>query len=129
MTKYGKVILEVINETEDHLTVEQIFERVRRIYPKIVLASVYNNVNRLAEESAVKRIRLEGYSDRYDRAERHDHLVCRRCGALTDIHLRDLTKRLERESGVKVLSYDLKISYLCPACRAREKGGKDGISV
>lgn len=129
MTKYGKLILEVINETEDHLTVEQIFERVRRIYPNIVLASVYNNVNRLVKEGAVKRIRLEGYSDRYDRVERHDHLICRRCGALTDIHLRDLTKCLEHESGVKVLSYDLKIGYICPKCQDKESGGDDGISM
>ena len=70
----------------------------------------------------IRRITLENCPDRYDRAQRHDHLVCGCCGELKDIELEDLTPFLEKGSGEEILSYDLKIRYLCPKCR--EKGGK-----
>ena len=47
MTTYERAIYAVINTSHDHLTVEQIFTQVREKYPKIVLATVYNNVNKL----------------------------------------------------------------------------------
>ena len=119
MGKYGELILEIINGSDEHLTVEQIFQRAREHYPRMVLATVYNNVNRLVDQGKIRRIKLEGYPDRYDRIVRHDHLVCKNCGKLLDITLEDLTDRLAEETGVDVLSYDLKICYICPECRAR----------
>lgn len=121
MTKYGTFILNFINESTDHPTVEQIFEKIREEYPGIALASVYNNVNRLVEEGRIRRITQEGFPDCYDKVKRHDHLVCIRCGALADITFKDLTGYLENESGEKVLSYDLKVKYVCPKCRKKNE--------
>ena len=62
---------------------------------------------------------MEGMPDRYDRMQRHDHLVCRKCGRLVDVDLGDLTAQLEKTAGMSILSYDLKIVYLCEECRNR----------
>ena len=91
MTKYEKDIFVIINTSRDHLTVEQIFHKLREIHPQVVLATVYNNLNRLLEEGLIRRVSVEGMPDRYDRMERHDHLVCRNCGKLADVTLADLT--------------------------------------
>lgn len=55
--------------------------------------------------------------DRYDRLERHDHLVCRRCGRLLDVDLADLTQQLQKQVDVPILSYDLKLIYICDDCQ------------
>ena len=47
MTRNGKRILEIINHSDDHLTAEQIFLRLKQTYPKIALATVYNNLHSL----------------------------------------------------------------------------------
>ena len=60
---------------------------------------------------------MEGHPDRYDRIARHDHLVCRQCGDLTDIYLEDYTEQLQSQISETILSYDLQIRYICPACR------------
>ena len=60
--------------------------------------------------------------DRYDRAARHDHLVCRGCGKLTDICFSDLTPALQAQADEEILYYDLKVIYLCPECRQKAKG-------
>lgn len=49
MNKNGKYILEIINDSEDHLTAEQIFLRLKEKNEKAVLATVYNNLASLYE--------------------------------------------------------------------------------
>lgn len=119
MTRNGKLILDIINHSGDHLTAEQIFLRLKRIAPKTVLATVYNNLNTLCEEELIRKVSVEGSPDRYDKAVKHDHLVCRRCGALSDITFADLTASLSAQLGEPILSYDLKVNYICPACRKK----------
>ena len=119
MTRNGKRILEIINHSDDHLTAEQIFLRLKQTYPKIALATVYNNLHSLCQEGLVRKVSIEGSPDRYDKTVKHDHLVCRNCGALSDITFSDLTASLSAQLGEPIISYDLKVSYVCPACRKK----------
>ena len=121
MTKYEKAIYDIIQSAHDHLTVNQIYEKLRETYPRVVLATVYNNVNKMWEAGLIHKVSVEGMPDRYDRVQRHDHLVCRRCGAVMDITLRDLSETLREKLGEDFLFYDLKVYYLCSACREKEK--------
>lgn len=115
--RYEKSILEIIHSADAHMTAEQIFLALKQDYPSVVLATVYNNLNNLYQQGKIRKISVEGRPDRYDRNTRHDHLVCRRCGGLMDIHLSDLTAALEQQVGFSIEGYDLKIQYLCPQCR------------
>ena len=117
MTKYAKKILEIVESSHSHLTAEQVFEQLRETFPTVVLATVYNNLSRLWEEDRIRKISVEGMPDRYDRIQRHDHLVCKRCGRLLDIDLGDLTSQLEQKAGISILSYDLKLTYVCEDCQ------------
>lgn len=110
--------MELICSGSSHMTAEQVFLALKKSYPSVVLATVYNNLNSLYQQGRIRKISVEGQPDRYDKNTRHDHLVCRRCGRLSDIHLADLTADLERQTGLSIEGYDLKIQYLCPQCRA-----------
>ena len=119
MTKYAKKIREIVECSRNHMTAEQVFEVLRQTYPTVVLATVYNNLNKLWEAGLIRKLSVEGMPDRYDRLERHDHLVCRNCGRLADLNLSDLTEQLQRQVGVPILSYDLKLVYICDECRGK----------
>lgn len=119
VTKYAKEILEIVESSYSHMTAEQVFKQLRNTYPTVVLATVYNNLNRLWEENRIRKVSVEGMPDRYDRIQRHDHLVCKKCGKLLDIDLGDLTMQLEKKAGIPILSYDLKLLYLCEECRKK----------
>ena len=124
MTKYGTKILEIVSASRSHMTAEEIFDTLRRTYPAVVLATVYNNLNRLLQEGLIRKVSVEGMPDRYDRIQRHDHLVCKGCGRLLDIDLGNLTAQLEEKAGISILSYDLKLMYLCENCKKKiEKKG------
>ena len=120
VTKYAKKILEIVEQSRNHMTAEQIFIELRRTYPTVVLATVYNNLNRLRLEERIRKVSMEGMPDRYDRVLRHDHLVCKECGKLLDVDLGDLTAQLEQKAGTAILSYDLKLVYLCDECRKKK---------
>ncbi len=122
MTKYAKLILELINRSGEHMSAEQLFLELKKIEPKVVLATIYNNLNALYQEGLIRKLSIEGAPDRYDKMQKHDHLVCKMCGALSDVKLEDLTKDLERQLGEGILSYDLKVFYVCPKCREKNSG-------
>ena len=119
MTKYAQQILDIINTCPDHLTAAQIYLRLKASNSKIVLATVYNNLNLLCEQDRISTVSLEGYPDRYDKIVKHDHLVCEKCGALSDICLSDLTAQLQKQIPEEIISYDLKVNYICPSCRSK----------
>ena len=118
--RYNKVILDIINNSDTHLTAEQVFFELKKEYPAVALATVYNNLNSLCQQVKIRKISVEGCTERYDKNTRHDHLVCRRCGKLSDIHLEDITEQLKKQVGFEIDGYDIKVQYLCPECRAKE---------
>ena len=121
MTKNAKLIMDIINASYDHLTAEQIYLRLKAENVKISLATVYNSLTSLYEEGFIRKVLMDGYADRYDRVQRHDHLVCMRCGKLADVALDDLTASLQKEVEVPILSYDLKIDCTCEECSKNER--------
>ena len=118
MTKYEKAIYDIVATSHEHLTAGQIYERLKDDYPKVAPATVYNNLNKLWESGFIRKVSMEGMPDRYDSAQKHDHLVCKQCGRIMDISFEDLTVTLRSQLGEDFLFYDLTVYYLCPACRA-----------
>ncbi len=122
MKKNAQLILDIIAHSFEHLTAEQIHTALRENGNRMALATVYNNLAQLYAEGRIRKVCVEGYPDRYDKMTRHDHLVCRVCGKLADIHFKDLTGLLQSQTDEELLSYDLQVSYICPACRKAAQG-------
>lgn len=129
MTKNATMILDIIQNSESHLTAEQVYLQLKNRDEKLVLATVYNNLNLLYKEGLINKVSIEGYPDRFDKSTKHDHLVCKSCGKLSDICLNDLTDQLKAQLEVPILDYDLKIHYICPDCKQRQSisGNRPGI--
>lgn len=119
MTKQRLAVLEAVQRMGNHPTAEEICCEVRKVLPGVAVATVYNNLNALTGLGLVRRVRTSGQPDRYDRnLSPHDHLICDRCGAFSDISLGDLQSELEARAGFPLNFYELSLHYLCPACRS-----------
>lgn len=97
---------------------KQVLAALREEYPAVSQATVYNNLKKLTSDGLLRKLTLADSPDRYDRIQRHDHLICQRCGRLADMSFADMTEALSAQLGCDILSYDLKVSYVCPECRA-----------
>lgn len=125
MTRYGKEILACLYRTGGHLTAEQIFLQVKQAEPGIALATVYNNLNRLCQTGEIRRISIHGQTDRYDKTVTpHGHLICERCGKISDVVIQNLLGQLEQQLHTHLNSYELNLHYICPECRAAEEERK-----
>jgi Fur family transcriptional regulator, peroxide stress response regulator len=119
-TKQRQAILEAVEQSHDHPTAAQVYDRVRRVLPGVGFATVYRNLGTLAEEGTIQEIRV-GQVTQYDRrTDRHDHAVCRRCGKLADVEVPlpdEVVQAVMEQSGFRVAGYHIEVFGLCVECR------------
>ncbi|MFH1063626.1 MAG: Fur family transcriptional regulator [Candidatus Woesearchaeota archaeon] len=84
MTNQRIKILSYLRSVKSHPTAEVIYHAVKKDLPAISLATVYRNLNRLADEGRIIRLEVNG-EFRFDGAVcNHQHCVCKGCGQMTD---------------------------------------------
>lgn len=118
MTKQRELILTILKQSDRHLTADEIFFLAKLKMPSIAMATIYNNLNAMNELGMIKRLHIDGVADCFDKiTEPHDHLLCDRCGKITDIRLPSLAESIERELETEIEDYELTVHYVCPECR------------
>ena len=118
MTRQRAAILEVLRAEKSHYTADEIFVRARELLPTISRATVYNNLHALEEERLIRRITGEDGPDRYDSSYvPHGHMICTLCHRVEDFEIPEFSRVLTELIGESVDSYELKVKYLCDACK------------
>lgn len=120
-TPQRRAILDVLAETDGHITGVELVERCRRHDPETTTSTVYRTLNMLEQLGLVRH--SHGHDGREEfhvlPGTEHGHLVCESCGSSSEIDsvaVRRLLETLERQSGYRVDLNHLAIAGLCPAC-------------
>lgn len=87
LTPQRMMVLEAIESSDDHISAEEIHAKARAQYPYINISTVYRTLDLLKEQGLVAETDLGGGSLVYhpEGKAQHHHLVCRKCGKVTDI--------------------------------------------
>lgn len=121
LTKQRKAVLRVIRESEEHLTVNDVYDAARKLMPGISLATIYNSLRYLKNERLIGEVRFGADATRYDRKlTRHDHALCSACGKLVDLELPipdGLLQKAGRLSKFEPASIEVTLRGLCEECR------------
>jgi Fe2+ or Zn2+ uptake regulation protein len=121
LTPQREAVLQVIRESENHMTASEIFAAARGVLPSISYATVYNSLKYLKDTGLVHEISFGNGASRYDReTERHDHAICTSCGKLVDFDLtvtKDVVRAAARKTRFLPESIHLTLRGLCPDCR------------
>ncbi len=121
MTKQRALVLDIIRADKSHYTADEIFVKAKESLPGISRATVYNNLHALEDEKIIRRITGEGGPDRYDSSYiPHGHLLCAVCHGIRDFDIPDFAERLTEIVGGSIDSYELKVRYVCEACKSAE---------
>lgn len=119
------IILDSIRQTSGHQTAEAVYEIVHTHYPTISRATVYRNLNQLAETGELKRVQLPDGADVYDlRTTPHYHIRCSVCRRVFDVELpymQDLNSQLPDTHGFIISGHNIVFSGICPQCIANER--------
>ncbi len=125
LTKQREAVLQVVRESENHLTANEVFEYARQILPTISFATVYNSLRFLTESELITEISFGNGASRFDKTtSRHDHALCVSCGKLVDIDIGvspQLVNRAASLSGFKPESLQMTLRGFCSECQINNK--------
>lgn len=107
-----------------HLTIEELYESVKKYRPKIGYATVYRTLKLFKECGiAIERNFGDGRS-RYEpikfQGEHHEHLICIECGKIIEFESQQVechSMETARINDFKVTSHKLEIYGYCSSCK------------
>lgn len=122
-TTQRKLILETVNNIGIHATAEDIYEVIVRDHPNLSRATVYRNLNQLAESGEIRRVEVPGGADCFEHnTPPHYHIRCQRCKKLYDAdmeYLADLQNKIRDAHGFLICGHDIMFQGICPACQQK----------
>lgn len=117
ITPQRLAIFDALQGDAGHPTALTVYERVRATMPAISLRTVYQALNDLADMGMIRCISIGGDAARYDpNTAEHHHLVCSRCGAITDTYLDVSSLRPEGAEAFDVTRASVVLEGTCARC-------------
>lgn len=117
-------ILKAFIQSQNHPSIEQVYEDVKVNFPTTSLATVYKTVNLLKEIGEILEISFAGGGNRYDgnRPYSHPHLICTQCNKIIDpqVSLLDqMIAEVAKATGYRIDSHQVQFLGVCPSCQKK----------
>ena len=126
-SKQREMILETLKENVVHPTAEYLYEKVKEKNEKISLATLYRNLNKLAQKGIIKKIDGLDTSSHFDHnTHKHYHFICKNCGKIFDVSADvtpDLVERTSQFTDFIIKSHDVVFSGICKNCKDKISKG------
>ena len=125
MTNQREIILRELVKSKQHLTADELYDIVKKVMPRISLATVYRNLEILSEAGIIGKLEISGRQKRFDYdPEDHDHIYCVACHRVDNLNIErtgEETKKMDAVEGYTVTGYRLEIVGICESCQKTEK--------
>ncbi|UCD07974.1 MAG: transcriptional repressor [Dehalococcoidales bacterium] len=123
LTPQRRAVIQVVTSSNDHLTPNDIYEKLRENYSGTGLVTIYRTLDILAELGLICEVHSGGNCRSYTLCsqQHHHHLICSGCGIVVDFtghYLDGLEKNLSEESGFRIDGHLLEFIGLCRQCQA-----------
>ncbi|KQV84158.1 Fur family transcriptional regulator [Rhizobium sp. Root1220] len=114
MTEQRRVIARILEESEDHPDVEELYRRSVKVDAKISISTVYRTVKLFEDAGIIARHDFRDGRSRYETVpeEHHDHLIDLKTGAVIEFRsaeIEALQERIAREHGFKLVDHRLEL--------------------
>lgn len=114
MTGQRRVIAKVLEDSDDHPDVEELYARASGIDAGISIATVYRTVKLFEEAGILDKLEFGDGRARYEDAERdhHDHLIDMNSGEViefVDAEIEALQERIARKLGYELRGHRLEL--------------------
>ena len=114
LTDQRRIIAKVMSEASDHLDVDELYNRVSKIDPKISIATVYRTVKLFEESGILTKHEFKGGKARYEELNEghHDHLIDVKSGEIiefVDEEIEMLQKKVAEKHGYTLVDHKLEL--------------------
>lgn len=122
LTSQRRLILEVLQESDEHLDAEMLYDRAKARDDDIGLATVYRTLAVLKEMGLVEEHRLGEEHGHYEAVGEgpHYHFTCLGCGKVIEFDtplVAQVQRELSDRERVSIIGTHLHLSGYCAGCR------------
>ena len=120
-TKQRIAVAEILDQTEEFRTAQDLHDILRHRGTGIGLTTVYRNLQALVESGQVDAIRRADGEAAYRRCSpsHHHHLVCRQCGATVEVGdeaVETWAAKVASQHGFSDVTHTVEVHGVCAAC-------------
>lgn len=122
-TRQRGLIIDTFFELDGHLSVEELWSKVRSEDARVSVATVYRTMKLLHDCGLAHARNFGDGQTRYEAAvgrDHHDHLICTACGKIVEFEndrIEALQDSVARAHGFEVTSHKMELYGLCGDCR------------
>lgn len=126
-TEQRRLIIETLFDHSEHITIDQLLERVRAIDSRVGYATVYRTMKMLVDGGFVSERRFGDGHTRYELADEeahHDHLICLECGSITEFEepkIEELQDEIASRYGFALQRHKHELYGVCADCQVRAR--------
>ena len=120
LTPQRLAILEFLDGNTDHPSADSIFQEVKKKYPMMSFATVYNTIEALKKSGDLLELTIDAERRRYDPETRpHHHLICLECKKIVDVH-KEFSISVPDEIGddFDLAGNHIEFYGVCPECKS-----------
>ncbi len=121
ITPQRLAIVKILAKSQGHPSVEDIYDRIKRDFPTMSLATVYRNIVLIKSIGEVLELGFPDGSNRYDgnTPTPHPHVICVKCKKIVDPNIDSLDEIKNEVASVtdfKILNHRLDFFGICSHC-------------
>lgn len=121
LTPQRIAIFDYLEGNKDHPSAEDIYRSIKKKFPTMSFATVYNTLASLKKTGAIRELTIDPGKKRFDPDMKfHNHLVCVTCRRVVDI---EENFKFELPAGMgndfTLLESRVEFFGLCPECRKK----------
>lgn len=120
-TVQKEIIRNAVVNMHNHPTAEAVYEAVAARHPRISKATVYRNLNQMAQDGAILRVQVPNGADCFDfNIRKHYHIRCEACGCVFDAeapYREELDQLPGQSGGFEITGHSILFFGLCPRCK------------
>jgi len=132
ITAPREVVLEILQETDDHVTAADVYVKAHERNPSIGLTTVYRTLDMLTQMGIVQKFDFGDGKARFELVnnpggkKHHHHLVCLRCKAIVDYteflddeleFIGKTQQRLSKKYDFDITDHAISFYGVCARCR------------
>lgn len=129
-SRQREAVLNYLRSTTSHPTAEMIYMVIREEFPRVSLGTIYRNLNLLAEQGEILRLRCGDGVEHYDAVtEPHNHFICRECGSVMDLQMASIDsidRAAEQNFSGKIEGHEVYFYGSCNNCLSKNKNKNKG---
>lgn len=117
-----------VEEHREHLSAEDLYQKLRSIDPSLGQATVYRTLKLMRDAGLARELNFGDDVTRFEPkvgTSHHDHLICESCGktlAVLDENIEVLQTNLARAHGFKLTGHRMYLYGICHECQTADPG-------